>query len=144
MSTSSPSLSGPTGLPGLDRAWLGYGQALWSQPYLPALVLERCRQRLLQLHGAPQRGSFLGPGPDPVPRTFAETPGEALQACLDFAELYAQDPEQLTDAQAEAVKSHFGEEGLVVLIQALGLFDAQCRLELWSRSQPATPREGQP
>ena len=42
------------------------------------------------------------------------------------------DVQAITDAQAEAVKAHFGDAGLVLLIEALGQFDGVARLRrLW-------------
>ena len=42
------------------------------------------------------------------------------------------DPQAITDAQAEAVKSELGDAGLVALIEALGLFYGMTRVrQLW-------------
>ena len=40
------------------------------------------------------------------------------------------DARAITDAQADAIKQHYGEVGLVALLQALGVFDAVIRLGL--------------
>ncbi len=45
-------------------------------------------------------------------------------------EVHAIDAAAITDAQAEAVKQYFGDEGLVALLQALGVFDGMIRLGL--------------
>lgn len=52
----------------------------------------------------------------------------AEHAALEFAEVYGQDPEAITDQLAAAVKAHFGEAGLVALIEALGMIDGRIRL----------------
>ncbi len=49
---------------------------------------------------------------------------------LEFAEIYAQDPGALTDELADGVKRHFGEAGLVCLIEALGFIEGRIRLAL--------------
>ena len=41
------------------------------------------------------------------------------RACLALTEVHAIDAAAITDAQAEAVKQYFGDEGLVALLQAL-------------------------
>ena len=113
-------------------------QALWSQPRVPAPLLELCRLRLAQLHGATAelevenaavkvtrtrresvlRGRFATDG------QFA--PGEV--AVLSLAEVYAQDPAAITDAMADEVKALYGEAGLIVLIEALGFIDGRIRM----------------
>jgi hypothetical protein len=40
------------------------------------------------------------------------------------------DAQALTDELAEAVKSHFGDAGLVMLVEALGILDGMTRLSL--------------
>jgi hypothetical protein len=47
----------------------------------------------------------------------------------------------ITDAQADAVKAHIGEEGLVALLQALGVFDGLIRLGLIWQAKPAGVRQ---
>jgi len=61
----------------------------------------------------------------------------AERACLAFTEVYAMDVQALTDEQADAVKTHFGDAGLVLLVEALGIFDGMTRLSLLWRL-PAT------
>ena len=40
------------------------------------------------------------------------------------------DVQALTDQHEEAVKTHFGDEGLVLLVEALGILDGMTRLSL--------------
>ena len=113
-------------------------QALWSQPRVPPPLLELCRLRLAQLHGATtelevenaaakvtrtRRESVLR-GRVATDRQFA--PGEV--AVLSLAEVYAQDPAAITDAMADEVKAVYGEAGLIVLIEALGFIDGRMRM----------------
>ena len=46
---------------------------------------------------------------------------DAERACLAFTEVYAMDAQALTDEHAEAVKSHFGDAGMVLLVEELEL-----------------------
>jgi len=54
----------------------------------------------------------------------------AREAVLAFAEIYAQGAEFITDELAADIQSHFGDAGLVCLIEALGFIDARIRLAL--------------
>ena len=54
----------------------------------------------------------------------------AEKSCLELTELYAMDVTAITDEQAEAVKVHYGDAGLVALIQSLGVFYGMTRVSL--------------
>ncbi|MGD9598223.1 MAG: hypothetical protein AB7G76_11615 [Steroidobacteraceae bacterium] len=54
--------------------------------------------------------------------------------------IYGQDPQAITDELAGAVKAHFGETGLVALIEALGVIDGRIRLAMMLGA--LLPREG--
>jgi alkylhydroperoxidase family enzyme len=111
-------------------------QSLWTQPHLPAEVLELCRLRLAQLHRCVVE----------MQRRDCELPQDkrnnlehwnthvsfssAERACLAFTEVYAMDAQALTDEHAAAVKWHFGDAGLVLLVEALGILDGMTRLSL--------------
>ncbi len=128
-------------LPDIATPFTALYQSLWRQSHLPAAVLELCRLRLAQLHRcevewqrsemaltAEKRGSLARWDID---SEFSD----AERACLAFTEVYAMDAQALTDAHAEAVKSYFGDAGLVLLIEALGIFDGMTRLSLlWQLS----------
>lgn len=116
-------------------------QAVWRQGHVPAPVLELCRLRLAQLHGAtrelaatPPPGAREGLDASNVASVLAGSwtrePrfSAAERAALEFAEVYGQDPQAITDELAAAVKSRFGEAGLVALIEALGVIDGRIRL----------------
>jgi hypothetical protein len=49
---------------------------------------------------------------------------------LAFTEVYAMDAQALTDTLAADVKTHFGDAGLVLLVEALGILDGMTRLSL--------------
>lgn len=135
----APTLQGPGGE--MARRYEALWQAVWQQSHVPAGVLELCRLRLAQLHGAarelessPPPGARVGLDPRKIEsllhgswtRDSRFSAGE--RAALDFAEIYAQDPQAITDELAAAVKARFGEAGLVALIEALGMIDGRIRL----------------
>lgn len=118
-----------------ERVW----DAIWRQPYVPAAVLELCRLRLAQLLGASteltaQPGIAIDPAKVDVllngdySRDAGFSAGEL--AALEFTEIYAQDPQALTDELADNVKRHFDDPGLVCLIKALGFIEGRIRLAL--------------
>ena len=122
--------------------------SLWTQRHVPADILELCRLRLAQLHQCAvelQRQEIRIPAKkserlaqwdaDPI-----FSPAE--RACLAFTEVYAMDTQALTDQHADAVKMHFGDAGLVLLVEALGILDGMTRLSLlWQlTAAPAQPR----
>ena len=131
-------------LPGIGDRFLRLYDSFWALPHLPASVLELCRLRLAQLHES--RGDWelekhpVEPAKKAALRDWARddrfSAGE--RACLAFTEVHAMDAGAITDAQAEAVKTHYGDKGLVALAQALGVFDGMIRLGLlWGLSDQA-------
>ncbi|HEY6132172.1 MAG TPA: hypothetical protein VIV27_09140, partial [Halioglobus sp.] len=67
----------------------------------------------------------------------------AERACLAFTEVYAMDAQAVTDELAAAVKAHFGDAGLVLLVEALGVLDGMTRLSLlWQLPVDADPSHG--
>ena len=110
--------------------------ALWTQRHVPADILELCRLRLAQLH---QCGVELQRHEIDIPAEKSEYLAHwdtesifstAECACLAFTEVYAMDTQALTDQHAQAVKRHFGDAGLVLLVEALGILDGMTRLSL--------------
>lgn len=121
---------------------------IWRQDHVPPALLELCRLRLAVFVDAPAEfDTACVPGIDPVriaavkSGAYATDPsfGPAEQAVLEFAEIYAQDPSAITDELADAVKAHFGEAGLVCLIESLGFIEARIRLGLMFTALAATP-----
>jgi alkylhydroperoxidase family enzyme len=121
-------------LPGIAAAFNDFYSVLWSQPHLPAPVLELCRLRLAQLHNSECEllrieVEISGSQRESLSRwNNSDVYSDAEKACLEFTEIYAMDCQAITDAQAEAVKTHFGDAGLVALIEALGILDGMTRL----------------
>lgn len=113
-------------------------QALWSQPHVPAAVLELCRLRFASLYDLPGETLLRHPAA-PIPEekiaalldgSFPRHPGfsPAERAALDFAEIYFQDAKAISDELAAEVTRHFGDPGLVALLTALGHIDGRLRL----------------
>lgn len=123
---------------GAATAFESMWQSLWSQDRVPPALLELCRLRLAQMHGAAEELEVAHPAAR-VPQAKRQSvirgrfatdgqfdPGEI--AVLSLAEVYAQDPAAITDEMAEAVKGAYGDTGLVVLIEALGFIDGRIRM----------------
>jgi len=137
---TSETLSGALAPGGaMARDFNAVWEQLWRQDHVPPRLLELCRLRLAQLLGAsaeldaprgierdPERIAALRSGSYHRSARF----DAAEQAVLEFAEIYAQDPGALTDELADGVKRHFGEAGLVCLIEALGFIEGRIRLAL--------------
>ena len=110
--------------------------ALWTQRHVPADVLELCRLRLAQLHQCAvelQRHEIDIPAEKSEYLAHWDTDpifSPAERACIAFTEVYAIDTQALTDQHADAVKIHFGDAGLVLLVEALGILDGMTRLSL--------------
>ncbi|HSB97625.1 MAG TPA: hypothetical protein VLC91_14300, partial [Spongiibacteraceae bacterium] len=125
----------------LTQAYDAVWNMFWQQDYIPAALLELCRLRLAQLHRATAEL-----GVRQIPASAADeariqslltgnweknknfSAGEL--AALEFTEIYGQDPNALSDENADAIKRYFGETGLVCLIEALGFIDGRIRLGL--------------
>jgi hypothetical protein len=120
---------------------------VWRQPHIPASVLELCRLRIAQMHEAATELTIRHPaaGVDEAKiaallsgRSSARGPFTAAErSALEFAELHMMDPSAITDELADEVKAHFGETGLVTLIEALGFIDGRIRLaRIFSQLEP--------
>ena len=123
-------------LPKISTAFDALYLSLWCQQHIPAAVLELCRLRLAQLHRCDletqrQECAISDDKRENLVRWDTHGSFSAPErACLAFTEVYAMDAQALTDAQADDVKEHFSEAGLVLLIEALGIFDGMTRLSL--------------
>jgi hypothetical protein len=111
-------------------------ESLWTQPHLPADILELCRLRLAQLHRSDveweRSGVDVAASKRDVLRHWDSDPlfSAAERSCLAFTEVYAMDAQAITDTLAQGVKDHFGDAGLVLLVEALGILDGMTRLSL--------------
>lgn len=127
--------------PDIEAAFRAVWAALETQRHLPTTILELARLRLAALHGAERemalRSSWATDLPEHkagavVAGTWHRQDDFAAEekAVLAFTEIYAQDPEFITDELAAEVALHFGDAGLVCLVEALGFIDARIRLAL--------------
>ncbi len=129
-------------LPDLAAPYFALQRSLWDQSHLPVEILELCRLRLAQLHRcdvevARTELDILKEKRDALTQwEQSELFSAADRACLAFAEVYAMDAQALTDEHAGAVKEHFGDAGLVLLVEALGIFDGRTRVSLLWQLQP--------
>lgn len=139
-------------------AFARLSQKLWTQPYVPAVLLEMCRLTLARLHRDELEiaaiNPYVPPGELTAPRRAAVLAGNTLssaqfsateKAVLLFAECYALDPQRIADEVADGVTSQLGEPGLVFLIEALGCLDgrirtARCLRDLAAFASPGTSR----
>jgi alkylhydroperoxidase family enzyme len=133
-------------LPQVAASFDALYQSLWTQPHLPAEVLELCRLRLAQLHRSDVEWLRSGVAVDSRKRDGLRNwdsdrqYSDAERACLAFTEIYAMDVQAITDEAAQSVKDHFGEAALVLLIEALGVLDGMTRLSLlWQLPVDAQP-----
>jgi len=113
----------------------------WNQPHLSADLIELIRLDLAVMHKAEAEQASRHPaaaGLDPAKiaavlgENWRKSPlfSDAEKALLDFTEYYYMDPQSIPDEVAAKVVGHFGENGLVCLVEALGFIDSRIRLAL--------------
>ena len=100
--------------PDLYAAYREFADVFYTHNLLDPLVLDLCRQRVEAL----LRGA---------PRASATDLTDAQRACVTLAEQFVLDPHGVTPQQRTAVTEHFGEAGLVALVEALAVFDGFTR-----------------
>ena len=119
-------------------AFEAFTTAVWTQPRIPAPLLELCRLLIARMHSADAERA-AGKVPVDAAKKNAVLSGDwssttlfgdGDRAVLDLAELYAIEPASITDEAAAAVVTHYGDGGLVTLIEALGVIDGRIRLAL--------------
>jgi thioredoxin-like negative regulator of GroEL len=120
------------------EAFEAFTNAVWTQPRIPAPLLELCRLLIARMHSADAERA-AGKVPVDADKKSAVLAGDwssatlfsaGDRAVLDLAELYAIEPASITDEAAAAVVAHYGDGGLVTLIEALGVIDGRIRLAL--------------
>ena len=113
----------------------------FDQTHIPADLMELVRLDLAYMHRAETETAVRRPEGRGLPKgkidavvagNWHRDPqfSDAEKSVLNFAEYYFVDPETIPDEAAFAVKQHFGDSGLVCLIEALGFIDARIRLAL--------------
>ncbi|HLG90481.1 MAG TPA: hypothetical protein VKZ79_25220 [Alphaproteobacteria bacterium] len=116
-------------------------EKFFDQPHIPPDLMELVRLDLAYMHRseaemAVRRPEAKGLSKGKIDAVLAgnwhRDPqfSDAEKSVLNFAEYYFVDPETIPDEAAFAVSRHFGDSGLVCLIEALGFIDARIRLAL--------------
>lgn len=124
--------------PDLFDAFRSFAEVFDTHRLVDPVVLELCRLRCAQLLGC--RSELVMRSPAAVDAGLTEADVAALtqwptsdrftdaqRACLALAEQFVLDPHGVTPAQRAAVAEHFGEAGLVALVEALAIFDGFTR-----------------
>ncbi len=114
--------------------------SMWQQEQLPEGLLELCRLTFARLHRDEAEMAAVNPlggsraGTEALRRLVLEDKAhdsdalsEGEKAVLLFAEYYWMDASSIPDEPADAVKAHYGDPGLVLLIEGLGVIDGRIR-----------------
>jgi alkylhydroperoxidase family enzyme len=124
--------------PDLFAAWRDFATLFWERALLPASLLELCRLRIGQMHGAElpdlcaamqEARAARDPGQAVALRAWwrSDAFGETERACLRFAEQFVLDPKAISDEDAGAVVSALGDAGTVAFVELLALLDGFSR-----------------
>ena len=123
--------------PPLLEGYRKFYAALWQEGLVSARVLEICRLRIAAIHDCAAewhiRDSGVQLGDDEVDAILRGEAGcfdEGERAALSAAERIPYQHHEMTDDEVAALKQAFGDGGCVSLLNALVLFDANCRLKL--------------
>ncbi len=138
----SPTLDGFEDVLGLSpellKRYRGFYGAIWDEGVLPARLLELCRLRIARLTGCEAESAIAHSesGLTIVERSSlarGDIPGSVTdleKRVLDVASKVPFEIHDIGDVEIEALRKGLGEDGLVALMLALPLFDANCRLRL--------------
>lgn len=124
--------------PDLFAAWREFAGLFWEKRLVDPVLLELCRLRIAQMHGAAHPLSLRTPearaaGLDEAKLArLAEwwrQPGfsDLERACLRFAEQFVVDAKGMSDEEARPVVAALGEAGTVAFVEALAVFDGASR-----------------
>lgn len=134
--------------PELFAAFRDFAELFWSRRLVDPVVLELCRLRIAAMLGA--RAALALRRPEARDAGLDESRIAALaswwtsdrfsepeRACLRFAEQFALDPKEISDADAAAVVAALGDAGMVAFVEALAIFDGFARFERFLDARPA-------
>lgn len=123
--------------PELLEKYRTFYASIWEAGLVPRRVLELCRLRVAAIHDCEaewtQREAGVELGAEELEalrRGDFEPFDAAEQAALAVTELLPFAHHALTDEDVATVKAELGDAGCVSLINALVLFDVNCRLKL--------------
>lgn len=124
--------------PELFSAWRDFASLLWKPGRVDPVLLELCRLRIAGMLDA--RFPLAARTREARDAGLDETRIAALggwwksplfsdveRACLRFAEQFALDPKEISDADAAAVVAALGDAGMVAFVEALAIFDGFAR-----------------
>ena len=120
--------------PNLFEAWREFASLFFEKRLVDPVVLELCRLRIAQLHGARQplslrtreaREAGLDEAKIAALEAWWRSPGfsDLERSCLRFAEQFATDASGLSDDEARPVVTALGDAGTVAFVEALAVFD---------------------
>lgn len=109
--------------PGVAAAFVHLLDGVWDGRVDPRL-LERCRQRVCELVGAPPEAGRHASGP--LPRGD----DDCVAACVAFTEMWVIDPHAMTDDLTAAVRSHLSDPEAAAFTIGLATIEAQARAAL--------------
>jgi AhpD family alkylhydroperoxidase len=124
--------------PDLHEAYVDFASVFWTHRLLDPVVLELCRLRVAQLLRCD--AALESRTPEAVDAGLTEDDVAALadwcndarfsdaqRASLAVAEQFVLDPHGVSAQQRADVVTHFGDAGLVALVEALAIFDGFSR-----------------
>jgi alkylhydroperoxidase family enzyme len=134
--------------PDLFAAWREFAGIFWEKRLVDPVLLELCRLRVAQLHGAAhplstrmREASEAGLDEAKIARLadWWKQPGfsDLERACLRFAEQFVLDAQALSDEEARPVVAALGDAGTVAFVEALAIFDGFGRFCRMLGVQPA-------
>jgi alkylhydroperoxidase family enzyme len=124
--------------PNLFAAWREFAALFWEKRLVDPVILELCRLRIAQLHGARHplstrtreaREAGLDEAKLAALSAWWRSPGfsDLERSCLRFAEQFATDASAISDEEARPVVAGLGDAGLVAFVEALAIFDGFAR-----------------
>ncbi len=126
--------------PNLFADYQAFETVFWREKLLPPVLLELVRLRVAGLHRcSPElnkrtpEARAAGLSEERIQQLGTAAVAEfdsCEQACLDLAEMFVIDAQQISDAQVAAVHEHLGDAGVVALMEALALYDGYCRAQV--------------
>jgi alkylhydroperoxidase family enzyme len=120
--------------PDLFEAWKEFAGIFWEKRLVDPVLLELCRLRVAQLHGAAyplstrmREATEAGLDEPKIARlaSWWKQPGfsDLERACLRFAEQFVLDAKAMSDEEARPVVTALGDAGTVAFVEALAIFD---------------------
>lgn len=123
--------------PQLQAKYRAFYDSIREAGLLPPRLLELCRLRMAAIHDCEAEWSkrdadvtLTDSELDALRRGEFDGFAAAEQAALTVTERVPYQHHELTDAEVTGLKSQLGDAGCVSLINALVLFDVNCRLKL--------------